>query len=99
MIEKSETKSAYPASIGQSFEELMVAFEAFKDTNDERLSAIEAKSSADVVTTDKLERINRTIDELVLKKLESKEGEAKANDMWKGLEKFKDGKKDISKEN
>lgn len=35
----------------------------------------------------------------VLKKMESKEGEAKTNEMWKGLDKFKDGKKDLSKEN
>jgi HK97 family phage major capsid protein len=41
----------------------MRAFEAFKITNDERLAQIEQQISADVVTTEKLERINRAIDQ------------------------------------
>ena len=53
----------------------MTAFEAFKEANDERLGEIEEKLISDVVTRDKVERINkaiddqsRLIDELVLKK-------------------------------
>jgi HK97 family phage major capsid protein len=42
---------------------LMEAFEAFKEANDERLSQIEAKMSADAVTADKVERINSAITE------------------------------------
>lgn len=38
--------------------DLMNAFEEFKNTNDERLTQIEAKGSADYVTTDKLDKIN-----------------------------------------
>ena len=41
----------------------MQAFEAFKDTNDERLTQIERPSAADVVTSDKLARIDRALDE------------------------------------
>ncbi|MFT3679766.1 MAG: YceD family protein [Ferruginibacter sp.] len=35
----------------------------------------------------------------VLKKMGSKDIKTGSNDVWKGLEKFKDGKKDLSKEN
>ena len=34
------------------------AFEEFKNTNDQRLAQIEQKGSADVLTTEKLDRIN-----------------------------------------
>lgn len=43
--------------------ELQRAFEAFKATNDERLAAL-AKGQADVVTSDKLTKINAEIDRL-----------------------------------
>ncbi len=46
-----------------AFGDFMQAFEAFKDANDERLGQIESRMSADVVTSDKVERINRAIDE------------------------------------
>jgi HK97 family phage major capsid protein len=45
----------------------MIAFEAFKDANDERLAQIEKRMAADVVTTEKVERINRALDELTLR--------------------------------
>ena len=61
-----ETKVAQPGSsvaeIGGAFDEFMSAFEAFKDANDERLGEIEIRMGADVVTTDKVERINRALD-------------------------------------
>ncbi len=41
----------------------MTAFEAFKETNDERLGQIECRMVSDVVTSEKLERINRAVDE------------------------------------
>ncbi len=46
-----------------AFGDFMQAFEAFKDANDERLGQIEQRMSADVVTSDKADRINRAIDE------------------------------------
>jgi HK97 family phage major capsid protein len=66
-----EVKSA---EAGEALDEFMRAFEAFKDANDERLAQIERKVTADVVTVDKVDRINRalddqkrTMDQLVLK--------------------------------
>jgi HK97 family phage major capsid protein len=47
----------------EAFDEFMMAFEAFKEANDERLRQIEERVSADVVTTEKMERINRALDE------------------------------------
>jgi HK97 family phage major capsid protein len=56
-----ETKSA--DDLGPAFDDFMRAFEAFKDANDERLCQLERRMSADVVTTDKVDRLNRTLDE------------------------------------
>lgn len=47
--------------------EVMGAFEAFKLANDDRLDQIEKRMSADVVTVEKVERINRALDDLTLK--------------------------------
>lgn len=49
--------------VGGAFDEFLRAFEAFKETNDERLGQIERRMAVDVVTTDKLVRIDRAIDE------------------------------------
>ena len=54
---------AVSETVTDAFDDFMEAFEAFKDTNDRRLGEIEAKLSADVVTRDKVERINRAMDE------------------------------------
>ena len=66
---------AVPETMAAAFGDFMEAFEAFKEVNDRRLDEIEQKFSADVVTGDKMERINRAMDEqkkvldqLVLKK-------------------------------
>ena len=61
-----ENKAAGEASgtdVALAFDDFMQAFEAFKETNDERLSQIESRVSADVLTSEKLERINKTLDE------------------------------------
>jgi len=58
-----ETKSASADDLGTAFDDFMRAFEEFKDANDQRLDQLERRSSADVVTTDRLERINRALDE------------------------------------
>jgi HK97 family phage major capsid protein len=65
-----ETKSAAPAGgddIARSFDDFMRAFESFKDANDERLGQLERHMAADVVTTEKVDRLNRALDELQLK--------------------------------
>ena len=66
---------AVPDRIEDAFDGFMSAFEAFKDANDVRLGEIEKKLSADIVTRDKVDRINeamdeqkKAIDQLVLKK-------------------------------
>jgi HK97 family phage major capsid protein len=50
-------------SIETAFGDFMRAFEAFKAGNDERLSQLERRMSADVVTADKVDRLNRALDE------------------------------------
>ncbi|MBO9097827.1 MULTISPECIES: phage major capsid protein [unclassified Rhizobium] len=64
-----------PETVGAAFEEFMEAFEAFKDVNDRRLGEIEGKLTSDVVTREKVDRINKAmddhkkvLDQLVLKK-------------------------------
>ncbi len=46
-----------------AFGDFMQAFEAFKDANDERLGQIESRMGEDVVTAEKVDRINRALDE------------------------------------
>lgn len=61
-----ENKGAAPVpgdDMTLAFDEFMRAFEAFKETNDERLHQIEKRLSADTITLEKLDRINRAIDE------------------------------------
>ena len=62
------------ADLARAMDDMQGAFEAFKATNEERLAEVEKKSSVDVLTTDKLARIEaaldanqRRMDELVLK--------------------------------
>jgi HK97 family phage major capsid protein len=54
-----ETKDV---EIKSAFDDFLRAFEAFKGANDERLAALERRS-ADVVADEKVERINRALDE------------------------------------
>lgn len=56
-----ETKAG--GEIGAAFEDFMRAFEAYKDTNNRRLSDIERHMQADVLTVEKLDRIDRALDE------------------------------------
>lgn len=67
---------AIPETMAAAFDDFMEAFEGFKQANDQRLGEIEQKLTADVVTRDKVERINKAMDEqsrlldqLALKKL------------------------------
>ena len=63
--ETYETKQA-GGDVASAFDEFMRAFEDYKETNDRRLAEMERRS-ADVVTTDKLDRIDRALDTLTLK--------------------------------
>ncbi|MBO6719147.1 MAG: phage major capsid protein [Rhizobiaceae bacterium] len=58
-----EIKSATAQELNDAFDEFMTSFEAFKEANDERLGQIETRMSADVVTTDKVDRVSRALDE------------------------------------
>jgi HK97 family phage major capsid protein len=71
-----ETKSARDADVADAFGEFMTTFEAFKASNEEKLADIDRRLGADVVTTDKVERIStaldeqkRRLDDLALKRL------------------------------
>jgi HK97 family phage major capsid protein len=66
-LKEAESKSAEaPAAAGtevrEAMDELMSSFEAFKETNDERLSDIERKLAADALTEEKLARLDSALD-------------------------------------
>jgi HK97 family phage major capsid protein len=73
-----ETKSA-PGEyldLKDAFGEFMATFEAFKESNDEKLTQLEGRMGADTLTSEKVERIShaldeqkRAIDNLALKKI------------------------------
>jgi HK97 family phage major capsid protein len=58
-----ETKSATAQELNDAFDEFMTSFEAFKEANDERLGQIETRMGADVITSDKVDRVSRALDE------------------------------------
>jgi HK97 family phage major capsid protein len=57
-----EHKSADP-EIADAFGEFMTSFEVFKEANDEKLAQLERRVGGDIVTTEKIERIQRVLDE------------------------------------
>ena len=57
-----ENKAAEPGPIRSAVDDFAVAFEAFKETNDDRLRQIEGRLGADVVTEEKLARIDAALD-------------------------------------
>ncbi|WP_343313899.1 phage major capsid protein [Brucella sp. BE17] len=64
----AETKSFVPSihqsgDVGEAFEDFMSAFSAFREANDERLKKVEKHAGTDVLLTEKVERINRALDE------------------------------------
>ncbi|MFM1815268.1 MAG: hypothetical protein RLZ98_1963 [Pseudomonadota bacterium] len=61
--EKLELKMAPGSELGEAFDDFMQSFEAFKETNDRRLGDIERRMSVDVLTTEKISRIDRALDE------------------------------------
>jgi len=56
-----ETKGA-GGETARAFEEFLEAFDAFKETNDERLAEIERRGTADALTAEKLAHIEETLD-------------------------------------
>lgn len=50
------------AGIDTMFGEFMTAFEEFKRSNDARLGELEKRGSADVITEEKVERLNQALD-------------------------------------
>ncbi|HEY4193859.1 MAG TPA: phage major capsid protein [Mesorhizobium sp.] len=73
-----ETKSASGEyfDLKDAFGDFMNTFEAFKESNDQKLAQLEGRMGADTVTVDKVERISnaldeqkRAIDNLALKKI------------------------------
>ena len=68
MIDKTdfETKAAGSDAV-RAYDDIAEAFEAFKDSNEQRLSEIERRGTADVVTSGKLARIEASLDRLTLK--------------------------------
>jgi HK97 family phage major capsid protein len=58
-----EQKSAASGDLSEAFDEFMHGFESFKEANDDRLKQIERKMGADVLTTEKVDRIQRALDE------------------------------------
>ncbi|EIM25487.1 phage major capsid protein [Microvirga lotononidis] len=62
MIPVVDTKSISD-DVASAFEDFARAFEAFKETNDTRLSEIETRLSSDVVTDEKLTRIDTALDD------------------------------------
>ncbi|MGN6305731.1 MAG: phage major capsid protein [Mesorhizobium sp.] len=60
-----ETKAAADdyLDLKDAFGEFMTTFEAFKDSNDEKLAQLESRFGADVLTGEKVERISRALDE------------------------------------
>jgi HK97 family phage major capsid protein len=88
-----ETKSGIPLDAVVTHAEMMRAFEAFKETNDERL-ALEQKRAGDALIDEKLSRINaaidaqaRRLDDITLKSARpALGGEAKAQRSARALE-------------
>lgn len=85
MMKVAPEVKAVPETMTAAFDEFMEAFEAFKDVNDRRLGEIEQKLTSDVVTRDKVDRINRAmddqkkvLDQLVLKKARPQLGSSRA---------------------
>ena len=58
-----ETKSAPGPDVHAAYDEMLRGFAAFREENDRRVSQLERRGSVDVITEEKVDRINRAIDE------------------------------------
>ena len=84
-----------PDAVQQAVDGLMVAFEEFKATNDARLAEIERKGAADPVVTDKLARIEATLNQfeginqkLTAAQLQAKAAQERDDELKTSLEKI-----------
>jgi len=59
----SELETKAGGNVGAAFEDFMRAFEAFKETNDDRLYQLERRSATDPLIEEKLSRIDRALDD------------------------------------
>ncbi len=57
-----ETKAVSDDAL-TAFDDFMRLFENFKQENDQRLQQMEKRMGADVITTDKVDRMSRSLDE------------------------------------
>jgi HK97 family phage major capsid protein len=70
----SKEVKANPGEAATMTAEIMAAFEAYKQTNDARLSEIESKGSADPLLAEKLRKLDQRIDTLSLKAARPEDG-------------------------
>ncbi|MBV2142641.1 phage major capsid protein [Falsochrobactrum sp. TDYN1] len=57
------SSSGHDGDVSEAFDEFMTAFSAFREANDERLKKVEKSADTDVLLRDKVDRINRALDE------------------------------------
>ncbi|MGL4394911.1 MAG: phage major capsid protein [Hyphomicrobium sp.] len=67
MIEMTDYETKASGDVLSACNDIAEAFEAFKDSNDQRLAELERRGAVDTVTSDKLARIERALDTLSLK--------------------------------
>jgi HK97 family phage major capsid protein len=67
MTERTTAPEIKSGDVAEAYESLARTFEEFKSTNEDRIAEIERRNSADVLTEEKLSRIDRRLDELTLK--------------------------------
>jgi HK97 family phage major capsid protein len=60
---ETKSMSGDHLDLKDAFGEFMSTFEAFRESNDEKLAEMERRMGADVLTTDKVDRISRALDE------------------------------------
>lgn len=59
---QTKATDAQGADVADAFDDFMQAFEAYKQANDERLGQIERSVSVDVLTSEKMQRIDQALD-------------------------------------
>ena len=83
MHDSYETKGT--GDLATAIDDLARAFEVYKETNDRALAEIKSQGTADAVTSDKLARIDRVLDDLTLRsrrpQLATSTGEARHADI------------------
>ncbi len=75
-LQNKGASGAVGTELSDAFGEFMQAFEGFKEANDQRLAELESRSGADVLTTEKVDRISKApddhkkvLDQLALKQM------------------------------